>query len=125
MLRGQIAQALVVEPVELHEHVVPELDEALVAGVDADLRVRAVHRVRAAAAAVDVDLGARTARTGVAHLPEVVLAPETQDARGMDARRSRRPVRQPPRSLRSRRCRARSLDGGAWRIESGECRSGG
>ena len=42
-------------------------------GVDPDRGVRAVARVRAGFAAVDVDLRARPAGARVAHLPEVVL----------------------------------------------------
>ena len=53
--------------VELDEDEVPDLHDARVVAVD----VRAAGFVRRA---VDVDFGARAARAGVAHLPEIVLA---------------------------------------------------
>ena len=59
--------------VKLHEHQVPDLE---------DVRVVLVDQLRhlAAADAVVVDLGARPARAGVAHLPKVLLHAERQDA---------------------------------------------
>ena len=61
--------------VVLHEHQVPELHEAVALGVTERAAVGTEVR-----AAVDVDLAARSARTGVAHLPEVVLVAEALDA---------------------------------------------
>ena len=55
-------------PVELHEHVVPDLDQLIVGR-------HVVH-----AAAVVEDLGAAAARAGLAHLPEVVGGAELVDA---------------------------------------------
>src|SRR5215510_6132027 len=53
--------------VVLHEHQIPDLDVT---------------------SAVAVEFGARAARTGVTHLPEVVLFIETNDAIASDARTS-------------------------------------
>ena len=61
--------------VVLHEDQVPELHEPVAVRVVERAAVGAERR-----AAVDVDLGARTARAGVAHLPEVVLVAEPLDA---------------------------------------------
>ena len=61
--------------VVLHEHQVPELHEPVAVRVVQRAAVGAERR-----AAVDVDLAARPARTGVAHLPEVVLVAEALDA---------------------------------------------
>ena len=61
--------------VELDEHQVPDLDHARVAGVD-ELAAGLVGR------AVDVDFGARAARAGLAHLPEVVLLVAEVDVSG-------------------------------------------
>ena len=63
----------------LHEHEVPELDVAVAAAVG---RAAVVARL---GTAVVVDLGARTARARLAHLPEVVLV-EALDALDRDAR---------------------------------------
>ena len=70
-------------PVVLHEHQVPDLDEALGA---AEGRA-ALGPV--GGALVEVDLRARTARAGVAHLPEVVVAHASGCARGGRRRASR------------------------------------
>ena len=60
-------------PVELHEHVVPDLDVAVAAALDAAAdRLRARQMI----AAEVVDLRAAAARAGVAHLPEVVVGAE-------------------------------------------------
>ena len=61
--------------VELHEHQIPHLEH---------VGVVHVHQARgvAAADAVVVDLRARPARPGVAHLPEVVLRVAGEDALG-------------------------------------------
>ena len=69
-VRGAVGRLVV-----LHEDEVPELHEPIAGGV----------AERAAVGpelgpAVDVDLGARAARAGVAHLPEVVLVAEPLDA---------------------------------------------
>ena len=73
-LRQQRARA-VGRLVVLHEHQVPELHEPVAVRIVERPAVGAERR-----AAVDVDLGARTARAGVAHLPEVVLVAEPLDA---------------------------------------------
>ena len=61
--------------VELHEHEVPELHEAVARRVAERAAVGAERRT-----AVDVQLATRAARTGVAHLPVVVLVAEPLDA---------------------------------------------
>ena len=65
--------------VELHEDQVPDLDEAAAAHRSGNC---SCSRPGSAAsdAEVVVDLRARTARTGLAHLPEVVLLVEAEDA---------------------------------------------
>ena len=65
-------------PGVLHEHEVPELDVALLAAVGRAALGPDVGPV------VAEDLGARPARAGLAHLPEVVLA-EALDALGGEA----------------------------------------
>ena len=69
--RRQRRQPAVRAPLELHEHVVPDLD----------------FRV-GAAAAHEIDLRAAAARPGVAHLPEVVVEAELHDAIRRHAERS-------------------------------------
>src|ERR1017187_5886344 len=64
--------------VELHEDQVPDFHEA-VAGV-AGKRLVFVARLGGAGAQVVVNLGTRAAGTGVAHLPEIVLLVEAEDA---------------------------------------------
>ena len=64
--------------IELHEDQVPDLDEAA-AGVVGELLVLAA-RLGGFHAQIVVDLRARTARAGVAHLPEIVLLVEAEDA---------------------------------------------
>ena len=81
---GELTQAAVVETIELHEHQVPQLDEALVAGIDADRRVGSIRRVAPRAAAIDVDLATGPTGARVPHLPEVVFLPEAEDAIGRD-----------------------------------------
>mmetsp|Transcript_37815 Transcript_37815/g.65613 ORF Transcript_37815/g.65613 Transcript_37815/m.65613 type:complete len:854 (-) Transcript_37815:547-3108(-) len=73
VLVGQLAQHAALLAVELNEHVVPDLDHVRQVGV---------HQRRGvpAADAVVVDLRAGPAGAGVAHLPEVVLAPKGQHA---------------------------------------------
>ena len=63
--RGQRGQRAVGAALELHEHVVPDLDLRVVAG-----------------AADVVDLRAAAARAGVAHLPEVIVGSELENAIG-------------------------------------------
>ena len=65
--RRQRLQAAVGLAVELHEHQVPDLDEAVAILVGRTRR--ATGDVRAV---VVEDFGARSARAGVGHLPEVV-----------------------------------------------------
>ncbi len=66
--------------VVLHEHEVPELHEPVAVGVVERPAVRSELR-----AAVVVQLAARSAGAGVAHLPEVVLVAEALDALHRDA----------------------------------------
>ncbi len=61
--------------VVLHEDEVPELHEPVALGITERAAIGTE-----VGAAVDVDLAARSARTGVAHLPEVVLVAESLDA---------------------------------------------
>mmetsp|Transcript_65922 Transcript_65922/g.187259 ORF Transcript_65922/g.187259 Transcript_65922/m.187259 type:complete len:297 (+) Transcript_65922:2540-3430(+) len=68
----QLDEAAVGLAVELHEDVVPDLEDVGVVHVDEVRRV-------AAADAVVVDLRARATGAGLAHLPEVVLHVEGQD----------------------------------------------
>ena len=76
-LGGKFLQAAVGLAVELHEDEVPDLD---------DLRVVVVHHVPSGhlgflflAAEVDVDFGAGSAGTRVAHLPEVIVLVAVND----------------------------------------------
>jgi hypothetical protein len=69
--RGQRRQRAVRAALELHEDVVPDFDLRIVAAAAADV----------------VDLRAPAARPGVAHLPEVVVLAELEDAIGRDAER--------------------------------------
>ena len=70
--RRQRRQHAVRAALELHEHVVPDFD----------------LRIGAAAAADEIDLRAAAARPRVAHLPEVVVAAELEDAVGRHAERA-------------------------------------
>ena len=72
---GQRGAGAVGRLVVLHEDQVPELHEPLAGGVGQRAAVGAVL-----GAAVDVQLRARAARAGVAHLPEVVGVAEALDA---------------------------------------------
>src|SRR5262249_46677334 len=65
--------------VELHEHEVPVLEEALV------LAARQVVGPAVLEAPVQMQLRARTTRTGRSHLPEVLLAWALDDALARDA----------------------------------------
>ncbi|MGA2134382.1 MAG: hypothetical protein ABSH50_18985 [Bryobacteraceae bacterium] len=64
--------------VELHEDQVPDFDVTVVAGVGKDL-VFAARRVGFRPHVVE-DLGTRAAGAGIAHLPEIVLFVEAEDA---------------------------------------------
>jgi hypothetical protein len=79
VLGRQRGQRAVLAPVELDEHQVPDLHHLRHARVD-QLAARLVR------GAVDVDLGTRPARAGVAHLPEVVLLRPVVDVRRVHAR---------------------------------------
>ena len=74
-LRQRI-EAAVVLAVELHEHEVPEFQVTIAVAARLAVRLSAAE----GRPLVDEDLGARTAGTGVAHGPEVVLGREGQDA---------------------------------------------
>ena len=68
-------------PVELHEHVVPDLDVAFAAAVDPAARRFLAGDV---VPAVVVDLRAPAAGPGIAHRPEVLLQAQLDDALGRD-----------------------------------------
>ena len=78
--RGQFGKPAVALAIVLDEDQVPDLHVAGTAGVDA--AGVAGRLVAGAGSAVDVNLRARAARAGLAHLPEVVLRAEAQHARG-------------------------------------------
>ena len=82
-LRGQGHQRAVLEALELHEDVVPDLHPAR--AVRAGLLIEAAE-VGIARAHPVVDLGAGAAGAGVAHRPEVVLGAHLDDALGTEAR---------------------------------------
>ena len=63
--------------VELHEHQIPDLD---IAPAIAAKRAIRVPLIRSNRAHVIVNLAARAAGPGVAHLPEIVLQPHFKDA---------------------------------------------
>ncbi len=69
--------------VVLHEHVVPDLHHPRIVLVDE--RGAIGRRALVVGAEVDVDLGARAARAGVAHHPEVVLRRSVEDVLGDEA----------------------------------------
>ena len=64
---GQRMQLAVIVAVELHEHQVPDLDVAIAIGFR-----RAGRAARDVRTVIVEDLGARPARPGLAHLPEIV-----------------------------------------------------
>ena len=72
---GQRALGPVLEPLELHEDEVPELQEPVAVLIGTARGPAGQLR-----ALVDKDLGARTAGTGVAHRPEVVRRRDADDA---------------------------------------------
>ena len=78
--RGQLP---VGRAIELHEHQIPDLEEASCLGLFFELRLGDHGGARSPVGLipleVDVDLRAGTARTSVPHLPEVVLVPQTID----------------------------------------------
>ena len=81
--RRQRIQRAVGLAVELHEHVVPDLDVAIAAALEAAAgppRCSSSHGMCVAAEVVD--LRAAAARAGLAHLPEVLGQPELGDAFG-------------------------------------------
>ncbi len=78
VLRGQRRQGPDRVLVELHEHEVPELEEALV------LPARKVVRGAEGHAAVEVELRAGTAGAGRPRLPEVLRARQRDDPAGRD-----------------------------------------
>ncbi len=71
VLRRQLAQALVGLAVVLDEDEVPELDVARAVAVH-PTGVRHAGTVAGRRSTIEMDLGARTARAGLAHLPEVL-----------------------------------------------------
>ena len=77
---GQRCQRAVGAAVELHEHEVPDLDESV-----ALLVWRARRPAGDARAMVVKDLRARTARSGLAHRPEVRLRAHAGEALALDA----------------------------------------
>ena len=82
---GQIdALAFGVELLVLHEHEVPDLDEAVAVGIRWSRRRAAGDLV----AVVVEDLRARAARARVAHLPEVVGGRDADDLVGAEAGRA-------------------------------------
>ena len=84
VLGRQRHQTIILGVVVLNEDEVPKLNIALAVAVDAtDMPGHAllVARLRPP---IDVDLAARPARPGVAHLPEVVFAAAEDDVAGID-----------------------------------------
>ena len=75
VLGGERRESAVGVGVELDEDVVPDLDAAGAAGVDE----RAAGGLVIGGQEVEMDLGARTAGTGVAHHPEIVLLVAVDD----------------------------------------------
>ena len=71
MLGRERLQRAIRLTVELHEDIVPDLDDLRVVLVD-QLDARHFRTLRVVTQ-VDMDFGARTARTRVAHLPEVIM----------------------------------------------------
>ena len=85
--------------IELHEHEVPDLDPAIA------VRIRRARRAaRNVRAVVVEDLGARTARAGLAHLPEVVGAAARLVADAHDAVRGKPDFLVPDVDTPHRRC---------------------
>src|SRR6185369_9773834 len=80
VLGWQLVELAPFVAVVLNEDQVPQLDEPSAARVHAAHVAGNSSPVAGAGAAIDVDLRARAARPGLAHLPEIVLFAETQDA---------------------------------------------
>src|SRR5436309_9272772 len=70
-------------PIELHEYKIPNFD---VASAFARTRATRVAELACTGTEIVVNFGTRSARPGIAHLPEVVLLVEPDDAIGRDAR---------------------------------------
>ncbi len=92
---GQVGEGSVGVQLVLHEHEVPELEEAL--GVVA----RAVVLAAELGAAIQVELGARAGRARRTRLPPVVVAAQADDSLVRQPRRRASP-RSPPRRDRAR-----------------------
>ena len=81
--RRQGNQLAIGLPIELHEHVVPDLDVAVAAALDAAARAaRQFLPARHAGAAEEIDLGAASARPRIAHRPEVIVRAQLADPFG-------------------------------------------
>ena len=78
---GQLGHGAVLLTIELGEHEVPELEEAIAVAAGRAVRASTAHLL----AKVEVNLGARTARTGGAGRPKVVVLPQTGDVVGRHA----------------------------------------
>ena len=78
---GQIDPGRLVELLELHEHEIPDLDEAVAVLVSTARRA-----ARHARPVVVKNLGAGTARAGIAHRPEIVGGRDAQDSSLRQAR---------------------------------------
>ena len=79
-IHGELLQRAVGLAVELHEHQVPDFDDLWVVLVD---EFSSGHlRFLLGRAAVQMDFGARATRSGVAHLPEVVVLVAVDDVVG-------------------------------------------
>ena len=83
MFRGKRLQLARGIPVILYENEVPELDKT---GAAVHIHAVLVALAASSLAEIDVDLRTRTARTGLAHLPEIVFGSEFQDFRMVDVR---------------------------------------
>src|ERR1019366_9110060 len=76
----QRRQRTVCRTVKLHEDEIPDLEEAASLGLRLELPLRELDRFAPwRPLEVDKDLGTRAARSGIAHLPEVVLVAEAVD----------------------------------------------
>ena len=77
----QLRHGAVLLAVELREHEVPELQEAVAVAAGRTVRASAAHLL----AEVEVDLGARAAGAGGAGGPEVIVLAQAGDVVGLDA----------------------------------------
>lgn len=82
MFCRQFHELAVSQTVVLHEHKVPDFNHLRVVHVD-EVAARNLS-AGSIVAEVDVDFGARTARTGFAHFPEIVVLVAVDDAAGID-----------------------------------------